>query len=142
MCIERNFHVSQPNDDSKQVRILLAQASELPADERQTFLDRACRDDGAVRAEVQALLDMLEQADGFLNHAPSDRPPANPSTTGLLDHDPSDPSELSWAPATYAPGTDIKHYTLVNVIGEGGFGRVYLADQEHPVRRQVALKII
>src|SRR4051794_15542963 len=102
---------------------------------------------------------MLEHADDFLNHFPADHAAGDTSSAGLLDGDPEDlvsapplsssasspasSADPAWAPvAAYAPGTVIKHYTLLNVIGEGGFGRVYLAEQRHPVARQVALKII
>ena len=43
---------------------------------------------------------------------------------------------------TERPGSTIGRYKLLQVIGEGGFGVVYMADQEQPVRRRVALKII
>ena len=76
------------NDTSSQVRTLLTQASELPAGERETFLDQACRGDDAVRAEVQALLSMLEHADDFLNRFPADQAPSDASSTGLLDRGP------------------------------------------------------
>jgi serine/threonine protein kinase/tetratricopeptide (TPR) repeat protein len=51
-------------------------------------------------------------------------------------------SVQSGAPAAEAPGTVIGRYKLLEKIGEGGFGSVYLAEQEQPVRRQVALKVI
>jgi serine/threonine protein kinase/tetratricopeptide (TPR) repeat protein len=122
-----------------QVRTLLAQASELPADERKGFLDRACGGDGSVRAEVETLLAMLDQADGFLN--PSRAGPLGPDQPPPAPESDEMPDPMS-ASAVYAPGTVIRQYTLLNLIGEGGFGRVYLAGQTRPVARQVALKII
>ena len=46
------------------------------------------------------------------------------------------------APLVEGPGTVIGRYTLLQMIGEGGFGVVYMAEQKEPVRRRVALKII
>ncbi|MCC6285270.1 MAG: protein kinase [Phycisphaerales bacterium] len=57
-----------------------------------------------------------------------------------------DDSGLAWGPKAgdpeFAPGDRLDAYRLVNLIGEGGFGMVYLADQEEPVRRKVAIKLI
>src|SRR3984957_8642422 len=50
--------------------------------------------------------------------------------------------EQSKAVLTEGPGTVIGRYKLLQLIGEGGFGSVFMAEQEHPVRRRVALKII
>jgi len=114
------------------VRDLLAQANELPADQRPTFLDRACEGDSALRNEIEALLGALDQGAKFLFSPVADRPAP---TTGLFTPDDTR-ADLR------EPGSSINHYKLTALIGEGGFGRVYLAEQEHPVRRQVALKII
>src|SRR5438067_10701915 len=87
-----------------------------PAD-REAYLGRACGGDAALRARVEALVRAHEQAGGFLQGppAPPDRPPAD------------------------ARGTALGPYRLVEPIGEGGFGVVYLAEQQQPVRRRVAL---
>jgi hypothetical protein len=44
--------------------------------------------------------------------------------------------------ALYEPGSHIGYCPLISVLGEGGFGMVYLAEQEHPIKRLVVLKVI
>jgi serine/threonine protein kinase/tetratricopeptide (TPR) repeat protein len=91
--------------------------------ERAAFLDRACGDNPALRAEVEALL------------------LADARAGDLLDL-PEGPGAVSDRPGTERPGTLIGPYELVREIGEGGMGTVWLAEQTHPVRRKVALKVI
>src|SRR5262249_5928521 len=106
---------------------LFLQALELgsPA-ERREYVDAACAGDTALRAEVEALLEASARAGSFLES------PASPS----------DPAADDDGPAREGPGTVIGPYRLLEPIGEGGFGVVYLAVQQQPVRRRVALKII
>src|SRR5439155_21421124 len=56
--------------------------------------------------------------------------------------EPGDRITMSAPPLAEGPGTVIGRYTLLQMIGEGGFGVVYMAEQKEPVRRRVALKII
>src|SRR4051812_32693700 len=95
-----------------------------PSD-RARYLDRACAGNPALRSRVEALLAAHARAGDFLEA------PATP-----LDVD-GDPTEL-----TESVGTAIGPYKLLEVIGEGGMGVVYMAEQTEPVRRKVALKII
>ncbi|MHC4861880.1 MAG: serine/threonine-protein kinase, partial [Planctomycetota bacterium] len=91
--------------------------------ERRAYLDGACGDDAEVRTRVEALLEAHGEAEGFLSTpAVGAREEAGPGLEG--------------------PGTRIGPYKLLQLIGEGGFGAVYMAEQEEPVRRRVALKII
>ena len=92
--------------------------------ERSAYLDRACDGDAARRGEVEELLAHHAQAGSFLNSAPH----------GLLDT--AEPS------AGERPGTVIGPYKLMEQIGEGGMGMVFVAEQQQPVRRKVALKVI
>src|SRR4051812_14417611 len=80
-------------------------------------------------------------------------PPAQHGDGGLLqlptvDHSPAPEDTPGLAPLTSAsalherPGSRIGRYKLLQLIGEGGFGSVFMAEQEHPVRRRVALKIV
>ncbi len=93
--------------------------------ERGGYLDEACRDDPALRRQVERMLAAHAKAGNFLETpvAEIDR------TIGL-------------PPAAEAPGTVIGRYKLLEQIGEGGMGVVYMAEQREPVRRKVALKII
>jgi len=95
------------------------------ASDRAHFLDKACKDDPSLGAYVGTLLKAHAEAGTFL-----DVPVAE---VGDLEVNP---------PELEAKGMEIGPYKICEPIGEGGFGVVYLAEQEEPVRRKVALKII
>ncbi|MHC4403505.1 MAG: protein kinase domain-containing protein [Planctomycetota bacterium] len=90
----------------------------------QPFLAAACGDDQELRAEVEQLLLAHRQAGDFLGGS-SSATETGPAST-----------------LTEKPGSRIGPYKLLQQIGEGGFGVVYMAEQTEPVRRKVALKII
>src|SRR5262249_10816112 len=90
---------------------------------RAAYLNGACGADPALLANVRELLAAHEKDDGFL-----DRPPPN--------------ATVDEQPVTERPGTVIGPYKLKEQIGEGGMGLVFVAEQQQPVRRKVALKII
>jgi WD40 repeat protein/serine/threonine protein kinase len=92
--------------------------------ERAAYLDVACGGDAALRQRIERLLAMHEEAGSFL-----EAPPADPRIT--VDD-----------PRTEGPGSRVGPYKLLQKIGEGGMGTVYMAEQQEPVRRMVALKII
>jgi len=114
----------QPN---REVAVLNA-ALELRPAERAAYLDQACAGDSALRQQVEALLHAHEQAEDFLEIPPDD---FNFKKTAHLP-----------VVITEKPGTKIGHYKLLQQVGEGGCGVVYMAEQEEPVRRRVALKVI
>ena len=95
---------------------------ESPA-ERAAYLDRVCGNDPDLRRRVERLLEAHAEANSFLAARPA---VAAATCVGLAE----------------AAGTIIGPYKLVEQIGEGGFGVVYMAEQQQPVRRKVALKII
>ena len=98
------------------VETTFGEALEIPsADERASFLDRACAGDGDLRRQVEALLDAHFRAGQFL-----ESPAPNPTMTVI-------PSPLS-----EGPGTVIGPYKLLEQIGEGGMGVVYMAEQTKP----------
>src|SRR5262245_46443835 len=107
---------------------ILGAALELPAGQRAAYLEEACAGDAALRRQVEALLKAHEQAEDFLAS-----PPTGPA---------SKRAELENSPLTEQPGDQIGRYKLLEKLGEGGFGVVYMAEQKEPVKRRVALKII
>jgi serine/threonine protein kinase/tetratricopeptide (TPR) repeat protein len=103
------------------------------AAERAAYLGRACAGETALRQRVEALLAAFEQAGSFLQQPVGDpRPTPDISPPGPSNG--SDPAE--------GPGTIIGPYKLIEPIGEGGMGTVWLAQQTEPVKRLVAVKLI
>jgi eukaryotic-like serine/threonine-protein kinase len=115
---------------------LFSEALELEASQRAAYLDEACADDPALRLRLEALLRVHEEAIPFLE-APA------PGTPGSLIgvEAPGATIRVAFAPSEKA-GDRIGRYKLLQQIGEGGCGVVYMAEQEEPVRRRVALKVI
>src|SRR6266478_4580524 len=105
---------------------VFTEALRLPPEDRDRYLDKACKADIEFRRRVEALLQAYEQAGGFLGRSAADRPARAAQAL----------------PAGEKPGDRIGRYKLLQHIGEGGCGVVYMAEQEEPVRRRVALKII
>ncbi len=95
------------------------------AEIRADYLDQVCAGDQALRERVEALLTVHEQEQSFLKSAKPDVAPT-----------------VDQKPITEAPGQEIGRYKLLQKIGEGGFGVVFMAEQVRPVRRKVALKVI
>ncbi|MCO6045111.1 tetratricopeptide repeat protein [Aeoliella sp. ICT_H6.2] len=105
------------------VKDIFGNAREIPdRDQRKRYLDEACAGDESLRAEVDRLLDALDSAGDFLGGSYS------PATAQL--------------PISERPGDTIGPYKLLQQIGEGGMGAVYMAEQTEPIERRVALKII
>jgi serine/threonine protein kinase/Tol biopolymer transport system component len=105
------------------IRQIFCEAVEKPTEqERKAYLDKACRDNPSLRAEIDALLKAHYGEDDLLG--------------GPILGSPAD------SPIAESPGTTIDKYKLLEKIGEGGMAVVYMAEQERPIRRKVALKII
>ena len=95
--------------------------------ERAAFLKGACGADAALLERLLGLLRASENVDAFL--------PETPQTGETIKlHLPENSGETI--------GSRIRHYKLLQKVGEGGCGVVYMAEQEEPVRRRVALKVI
>ncbi|HOW68798.1 MAG TPA: serine/threonine protein kinase, partial [Verrucomicrobiota bacterium] len=109
---------------------IFEQALALTSSEaRDAYLLGACGDDGDLRRRVEGLLAAHQDA-GALEFLA-----ASGSKDGSV-------TRLSRDRLTEKPGDRIGRYKLLQQIGEGGCGVVYMAEQEEPVRRRVALKVI
>ena len=104
--------------------------------QRKAFLDAACRDKPALRQELEQLLAMQGEADGLFE------PGAAALDTGPGHDDPALSGPVASSRMNEKPGDRLGRYKLLQKIGEGGCGGVYMAEQEEPVRRRVALKVI
>ena len=113
------------SDAEQREEAVFEAALKLAADERAAYLTKICADDHELRRRVEGLLGAFDRAGGFLNEA------ALPQSAQTLS-----------LPTTEKPGDKIGRYKLLEQIGEGGCGVVYVAEQEEPVRRRVALKVI
>jgi len=125
------------NSPDREVAVFNA-ARRLPPGERAAYLDEACAGDAALRQRVEELLQASEEAGAFLE---SPAPGAEPLSPAAAPPGPGGTVRLASVPAE-KPGDRIGRYKLLQQIGEGGCGVVYMAEQEEPVRRRVALKII
>jgi eukaryotic-like serine/threonine-protein kinase len=124
-----NDPVMQP--EPQREAALFQAAVQLAGEARVSFLDNACRGDAALRQRLDALLSAHEQSEGVLaEHAPTGQGKA---TLKL---------ELSDGPQDETVGQKIGRYKVMEQVGEGGCGVVYVAEQTEPVRRRVALKVI
>ena len=97
-------------------------AAKLTPDQRPAYLDEACGDNRPLRDEVESLLRAHDPDGSFLG---------SPAIAATINQ-----------PISERPGSIIGPYKLREQIGEGGFGVVYVAEQERPIRRKVALKVI
>src|SRR5438067_12737056 len=104
--------------------IFLALLEIEDAAERLAYLDRVCAGDAALRAQLEQLLDAHAQPGPFM-----ERPAA--ALIATVDE-----------PIVEGAGTVIGAYKLLEQIGEGGFGVVFMAQQTQPVQRKVALKVL
>lgn len=109
---------------------------------RQALLDQTCNGNPALRTRIETLLTVQEPAEEFftvheLKAEAAETPRAGAKSTGhLTDGSAAEPAVAE------GPNARIGHYRLLQRMGEGGCGVVYLAEQEEPVQRRVALKII
>src|SRR5262245_44173018 len=122
-------------DNSREILVMGAEPLDIDAifcaaieisttDERRDFVRKSCAGDEELQHRVERLIDAYLRAGAFLESSPA----ALPATFDRA--------------VPEGPGTTIGRYKLLEQIGEGGFAVVFMAEQEQPVRRKVALKII
>ena len=107
---------------SRLERLFSEASKKLPGPERSALVNEACGDDGELKQQLEGLLAAHEQPTSFFDVE----------------------QYAEQRPAEETPKSDkqIGDYKLLQVIGEGGFGQVFMADQLRPVKRKVALKLI
>ncbi len=121
------------NDLPEQEVAIYNAARRLAPAERAAYLDQACAGDAALRRRLDELLRVDEGAGDFLEKPALADANALAMSGGII------PPAL---PLSEKPGDRIGPYKLLQQIGEGGCGVVYMAEQEAPIRRRVALKVI
>jgi len=105
-------------------KVLFNEALELPEAERASYLKGACRGEDELRTRVESLLALHGRAEVILRSgSPASRAPTEPYVMESV-------------------GVVVGRYKLLQKIGEGGCGVVYMAEQKEPVQRRVALKLI
>jgi len=114
------------NEPEHNEEAMLEAAAQLPAEQRAAYLKEACGADTEQRQRLEALLALYDRGSNFMEE------PAAASSQNIL---------LAIL-VSEKPGDKIGRYKLLQQIGEGGCGIVYMAEQKEPVRRRVALKII
>src|SRR5262245_25135951 len=123
-----------PRAGRKRARDLFMSIADLPEAERAAALAKECGDDAALQREVEVLLRADAEAGGFMASPTGDEGEA--SMLSIHFETGTDPVR------TEQPGKLIGPYKLLELIGEGGFGTVWMAEQREPVKRRVAIKLI
>src|ERR1035441_8146763 len=147
------------SESSDREERIFADALAIPLGNRQRYLDEACQGDDDLRRRIEALVRAYESAGGFMAEPPpagpadpvraASSPPVVTEAAGDCAASPppagrADPVRAASSPpvVTEAAGDLIGRYKLLQRLGEGGCGVVWMAEQQEPVRRRVALKII
>jgi serine/threonine protein kinase len=120
-------------------RELFEAVLELAPENRVAYLDGVCGGDAALRQRLEALFRKNDQAGSFLEEPAANLPSPfwvrGAGNEGVI-------STVDQPAVSERPGTVIGPYKLLEQIGEGGFGVVLMAEQQQPVRRKVALKVL
>ena len=122
--------IPMPSPEEREAA-LFAMAARKPAGERAAFLQAVCGEESSLRQRLEALLEANDQPDDVMEPVPH---VAAAKATAKLAFAEDVPDE--------AVGQLIGRYKVLEKVGEGGCGVVYVAEQTEPVRRRVALKVI
>ncbi len=139
---EQIMSSSDPVDgrsERRDARELFNDALELPSEQRLAFLDGQCAGDPALRARVAQLLTVHDECGDFLAAPTAVARPGVDAQGGAARGGAGPGAPVGTGDSV---GTNIGQYKLLERIGEGGFGSVYMAEQREPVQRRVALKLI
>src|SRR5262245_56291245 len=109
---------------------------------RQEYLDGACAGDAALRAEVESLLEASARAGGFLEPPAVGRPAAGSGQEAEGSPQGRTIADCPLPAVQEGPGTVLGPYKLIEQIGQGGMGSVWMAQQQEPIKRVVAVKLI
>ncbi len=123
------------SDDQERMRDVFDRARRVIPSERSRILDDELGRSGWMRQHVELMLEALDQAGAFLSQPTQAHPDAAAVGAGAA-------ATAMAEPPVEGPGSRIGPFKLLQLIGQGGFGSVFLAEQESPVVRKVALKII
>src|SRR5262249_22204390 len=123
----------------KNARDIFLDALERAPADRGAYLDEACAEDAALRQRVEALLRAHDEPGAFLSEARSE---SDSGATGAFAAGDREGTETYRPPAEAAGAVIAGRYKLLQQIGEGGMGTVWMADQTEPVKRRVAVKLI
>src|SRR5687767_13087657 len=124
-----------PADLQKARELFLHAVGKLPTEEWDGYVAKACSGDTELEQQVRRLLYVHREAGSFL-----DQPAPALGATGAFPPVPGE--EAATELPRECPGTMIGPYKLLQQIGEGGMGTVFMAEQTQPVQRKVALKVI
>ncbi len=130
-----------PADRDERIAALFARAADLPQSARAEFLQAQCGGDDELRREVAELLGHDDRSDAFLETPAVLQLASDPAATKGAPPMAASDRETSPEPRVGLVGTSIGAYRILDTLGEGGMGIVYLAEQESP-RRRVALKLL
>src|SRR5262245_9377016 len=124
-----------PADLQKARELFLYAVGKLPPEQWDGYVSEACGGDAELKQQVGGLLQIHREAGNFL-----DRPAAAVTFTGAFA--PASWEEVGEGSPRECAGMMIGPYKLLQQIGEGGMGTVFMAEQTAPVQRKVALKIV
>jgi len=113
-------------------------ARELPPEDRPAYLSKVCAGDNSLRMRVEQMLAVADEAEAFITDLPEDASEdQKPDRETVKTRQGESANTLD-----EAIGRKIGRYKILERVGEGGHGVVYVAEQTEPVRRRVALKVI